>query len=106
MEDAKRTAAVAGCKNIATACDAYSANPANPEGTKPNEIGDLLQPPFGGPSYLRNREADTKDPWGKPYQIRPQKRADGSEYVLVTTTTPDGTPISQFGIGEKATPKV
>lgn len=105
MEDARRTAAVAGCKNLATAIESFMNNPANPEGVGPSSINDLIQPPFGGPSYLRNGQGDTLDPWGKQYQIQPQTRSDGTSYYLVTTTAADGTPISQFGIGPHSQPK-
>lgn len=105
LEDGKRTSAMAGCKNLATAIQSYTSNPGNPTGEFPTQITDLIQPPFGGPSYLGNGQADTIDPWGKPYNIEPAQRADGTEYMLVTTTAPDGTPISQFGIGPQAMPK-
>lgn len=105
IEDGKRTAAMAGCQNLAKAIEAYMNNPANPGNAMPQQLSDLIQPPFGGPSYLRNGEADTIDPWGKPYQIQPAQRADGTVYPLVTTTAADGTPISQFGIGPAATPR-
>jgi general secretion pathway protein G len=105
IEDGKRTAAMAGCKNLAMAIEAYMNNPANPGNALPTQLSDLIQPPFGGPSYLRNGEADTIDPWGKPYQIQEAQRSDGTIYPLVTTTAQDGTPISQFGIGPAAQPR-
>lgn len=105
MEDGRRTAAMAGCKNIATACEAFMSNPGNPEGVGPSGLQDLIKPPFGGPSYLRNGQGDTVDPWGKAYNIQQTQRSDGTTYFLVTTTASDGTPISQFGIGPASQPK-
>ena len=103
-EDTKRVAAMAGCKNIATAVEAFTTNPANPDGTIPRELGDLVRPPFGGPSFLRNGAADLLDPWGHPYTMSVRRRDNGAEYTLIGTTAPDGTPISQYGIGEESVP--
>jgi general secretion pathway protein G len=106
IEDGRRTSALAGCKNLATAIEAYTTNPGNPDGIPPSQLADLVRPPFGGPSFLRNGEADTRDPWGKPYNIEQSQRGDGTVYYLVTTTAGDNTtPISQFGIGLGAQPK-
>jgi hypothetical protein len=71
----------------------------------PSGPQDLVQPPFGGQSFLRNGLVDTLDPWGKTYQFQQHTRGDNSVYILVTTTAPDQTPISQLGIGPNAIPK-
>ncbi len=104
LEDARRTVALVGCKNLATAVQAFATNPANPDWTIPRELGDLVRPPFGGPSYLRNGDADLIDPWGQPYRMSARKRDDGVDYALISTTAPDGTPINQFGIGKMSVP--
>lgn len=104
IAEAKRNTALLGCKSISIAVDAYRLSPSNPDGSLPSAPTDLVNPPFGGPSFLRNGQKDLLDPWGNPYQFKLQTRKDGVEVVLISTTAPDGTPISQHGIGEKATP--
>jgi hypothetical protein len=105
IEDARKSKAHLGAKGLAQAVEAFTINPANPEGAFPNSLNDLIQPPFGGSSLLRNGVQDLLDPWGRQYQLQPQVRVDGTQYILVTTVAPDGTPISQFGIGRNAIPK-
>jgi hypothetical protein len=93
-----------GCKSLETAIEAYIQHKDNPKQEFPNTLNDLVEPPFGGSSFLRNGRADTIDPWGKPYEFERARWSDGTEYILVKTTTPDGTPISQFGIGKNSRP--
>lgn len=93
-----------GCKSIETAIEAYIQHKDNPKNEFPKAPNDLFEPPFGGPPFLRNGRADLIDPWGKPYEFERVRWSDGVEYILVKTTTPDGTPISQFGIGKNAHP--
>jgi general secretion pathway protein G len=99
--DAKQAKAQLGCQGLAIAIETYTEHKANTKHVLPRTLHELVNPPFGGPSFLRNGEADLLDPWGKPYEMELIKRSDGSECILVSTTTPDGTPISQFGIGRK-----
>jgi general secretion pathway protein G len=109
MEDAKKARAQLGCTGLAQAIEAYTNNPMNTGLTDqeklPQSPQNLVQPTFGGQSFLRNGANDTVDPWGKQYSFQPQTRGDGTTYILVTTTAPDGTQISQFGIGQNAQPK-
>jgi hypothetical protein len=104
LEEAKKAKARLACKGLATACEAYALHPANVEGKAPEQLTVLLAPGFGS-SFLRNGVEPLVDPWGKQYKLESVKRADGSNLPLITTTAPDGTPISQFGIGEAAKPK-
>ncbi len=97
--EAQKRAATKGCLLIAQAIDAYTTNPANDRQEPPTALADLVRPAFGGRSFLRNNESDLKDPWGKPYAAERRIHADGTEYAFVTTEAPDGTPISQFGMG-------
>lgn len=105
MEDARKSRAQLGCASIATAVEAYINSPQNPGLTEaekmPQDISNLYNVPFGGASFLRNGQADTIDPWGKPYQFEQRSRQDQTTYLLVFTTAQDGTPISQFGIGQQ-----
>jgi|GEM_PF-1491986 len=111
IEDAKKSKAQLGCQSIATAIEAYMNSPQNPgrdltdDQKMPSSPADLVQPPFGGPSFLRNGQQDILDPWGKQYQMQQHTRQDGTMYMLVTTVAPDGTQISQFGVGPNAIPK-
>jgi general secretion pathway protein G len=104
IEEARKSKAQLGCQSIATAIEAYQTSPQNPglsdQDRLPSDISNLYNVPFGGSSYLRNGQADTLDPWGKPYNFQSRTRQDGTSYILVTTTAPDQTPISQFGIGQ------
>jgi len=104
LEDARKSRAHLGAKGLSTAIEAYTTNTANPEGALPQQPASLLQPPFGGSSFLRNGPQDLNDPWGKPYQFQLETRGDNTQYILVLTYSPDGTPISQFGIGQHAVP--
>ena len=104
-DDAKSARAQLGCKSLETAIEAYIQDKANPKHEFPNTPNDLFEPPFGGPSFLRNGRADLIDPWGKPYEFERARWSDGTEYILVKTTAPDGTPISQFGVGPNSKPK-
>jgi cell division septation protein DedD len=92
------------CQALAQAAEAFNLSPANAHGY-PRTLKELLTPPFGGPSFLRNGVRDLVDPWGKPYQLEPLVRDDGTETVLVLCFGPDNIPISQFGIGDKARPQ-
>jgi general secretion pathway protein G len=109
IEDAKKSKAQLGCQSLSTAIEAYTQSPSNPglteEQKRPSGPGDLVTPPFGGPSFLRNGQVDTIDPWGNQYQFQIHTRGDNTSYILVTTTAPDQTPISQLGIGPNAQPK-
>ena len=100
-DDTKTHSAQLGCTSLATAIDAYTQHKDNKQHELPMVLRDLVEPPFGGPSFLRNGETDLLDPWGKPCEMERRQFQDGREYILVKTTAPDGTPISQFGIGEK-----
>lgn len=100
----KQGRAQLACKDLETAIEAYIQHPANTKHEFPTTLNDLFEPPFGGRPFLRNGRDDLIDPWGKPYEMERVKRSDGTEYALVKTTAPDGTPISQHGIGENAKP--
>jgi general secretion pathway protein G len=109
IEEAKKSKAQLGCQSISQAIEAYQVSASNNGQTDqermPTDISNLYNPPFGGTSFLRNGQADTFDPWGKAYQFQPHTRQDGTMYILVHTTAPDGTQISQHGIGPNAQPK-
>jgi len=51
-------------KCLLAASEAYVICPANRDGKNPSTLGDLVKPPFGGTSFLLNKEKDLHDPWG------------------------------------------
>src|SRR5262245_53091946 len=107
LEDVKKTRAHTSALNISKMCEAYKINPANPTNSYPTSPQDLISPSFGGTSYLQNGPEDLNTPWGTPPQqftLEVRTKSDGSEYMLVHTTAPDGTPVSNFGVGPKAYP--
>lgn len=103
IEEAKKTKAQLGCTTLDKAIKAYTNSSQNPGVTEdeklPSGPQDLVQVPFGGTSYLQNGPSDIVDPWGKQYQFERRTQPDGTVFILVYTTAPDGTPISQFGVG-------
>lgn len=98
LEDARKSRAQLQCKSIETAVQAFYSNPQSGN-QYPSGLGDLLAPPFGGTSFLKNGQEDLIDPWGNQYQIQMITGNDGAEMPLVYTNAPDGTPISQYGAG-------
>jgi general secretion pathway protein G len=106
LEKAKQNKAQLACKALADACEAYYLDPSN-GGQYPTEIGQLVQPPNGGRSLLRNGIQDTYTPWPnvqQQYTLEIQTKADGTQYPFVHCRADDGTQISQFGTGQKANP--
>jgi general secretion pathway protein G len=102
LTDAKKTQAQLKAKTIATAIEAYYANP-NSNQQYPTQLGELIQPPWGGTSFLKNGQEDLIDPWGSQYQIQFITGADGSQQVVVfTNVKDDGTVISQHGVGPQS----
>jgi len=108
LEDARKSKAHLGCKSLEQACEAYVNSPQNPaanggtfEDKAPQSLQNLLQPfEQGQASFLRNGQTDLTDPWGQQYRMEIQQRPnDGTHYLLIYTIAPDGTKISQFGIG-------
>jgi general secretion pathway protein G len=98
LEDARKSRAQLGCRGLAQAVEAYYTNPQSGN-QYPSSLQELLTPPFGGTSFLKNGQEDLVDPWGKPYQFQFIQGQDGAQMPLVYTNAPDGTPISQYGAG-------
>ncbi len=98
LEDARKSRAQLQCKSLAQTIEAYYLNPQSGN-EYPENLQQLLQPPFGGTSLLKNGEDDLRDPWGGQYQVQFTQGQDGAQMPLVYTTAKDGTPISQFGAG-------
>jgi hypothetical protein len=102
--DVREVKAHIACQSLYAMAQAYRDHSANTKHEYPRTLSDLHQPPWGGPSFLKLGPDDLQDPWGKPYQMELRKTADGRDYVLIWTTTPDGMRVSNFGIGPIATP--
>jgi hypothetical protein len=103
--DTKELKAHLGCQSLAYACEAYRDHERNEKHEFPRALGDLLHPPWGGSTFLKSGEADLVDPWGSQFQLEQREFADGTKFVLIRTKSPDGTPITQFGIGQNAEPR-
>jgi general secretion pathway protein G len=102
--DAGETKAVLICKNLAYAAEAYLDHPANTDRRLPDRVGDLFRPPWGGPSLYRDGAEEPLDPWDNPFRMEHRRTPDGTDYLLIWTAKPDGTKISQFGVGRMADP--
>lgn len=99
--DAKQVKAQLGCKVLADAIQNYRNHPDNTKHEDPNQLRDLITPPFGKTSYLKNDAEDLIDPWGQEYRMKPYQQSDGTTIIQVYThDKKDGTPISQFGVGK------
>jgi hypothetical protein len=103
--DAKASKSQLTCQELAFAADAYMNQPANPDHQLPTCVGDLIHPPWGGPSLYRHGAEEPRDPWGNPFRMEHRQMPDGSRYLLFWAAKPDGTRISQFGIGRTAEPR-
>ncbi|MBN9520920.1 type II secretion system protein GspG [bacterium] len=76
VEKAKAEKAERSVKSLLAACEAYYVNPQSGN-TYPRTFGDLLKPPFGNASFLRD-PTDIIDPWGKQYKYQIAPQADGT----------------------------
>src|SRR5262245_37826594 len=103
IEDAKQSSAHLKAREISQAAELYKLSPKNPTMEYPTRLEEMVLPPFGGPPFLNDQEA-LLDPWGKPFQMEVRAKSSGDTYILISTTAPDGTPISNFGIGPAAKP--
>lgn len=101
LEDAKKSKAQLQAQTISKAMQAYYMR-AESGNTYPESPQQLLQPPWGGTSFLPNGQQDLLDPWNNPYQFQPGQGPDGSQIIFVYCTTPDNVRISQYGIGPKS----
>jgi hypothetical protein len=93
------------CAGLAMAADEYANHPANPDHRPPGRVGDLFHPPWGGPSLYRHSAEEPLDPWGSPFRMERRKMPNGGEGFVFWTAKPDGTRISQFGVGPSAEPR-
>jgi hypothetical protein len=103
--DVKETRSLFTCKDLAKAVDVYVDHPANTDHRLPGRVAELIHPPWGGPSLYRDGAEEPLDPWGNPFRLEHRRTLDGEDIVLVWTAKPDGTRISQFGVGQSAEPR-
>lgn len=100
----KKRRAQAGCVMLYKAVSAYSISSRSPgtadEEIWPRSLSDLVSTP--ATSFLLNGLDDLIDPWGQQYRYESTPQPNGERTVLVSTTAPDGTLISQHGIGREA----
>ncbi len=109
IEEARKTKAQLGCVTIDKAIKAYMTSTSNPGLTDdeklPNAPEDLIRPFGSASSFLEGGQNDLTDPWGKRYDFERRNREDGTPYIVVKTKAPDGTPISQYGVGPNSEPR-
>ena len=99
LDDAKKSKAQLQAKNIATAMEAYFTNGSSGN-AYPSSIQELVSPPWGGPSYLKDPQQDILDPWGQQFQFSHGSTDNSLQGTpVVFTIAPDGTKISQYGVG-------
>ncbi len=96
--NARQSRAQLQCRSLAQTIEAYHEHPES-GGRYPETLQQLLLPPFGGRSFLKNGSDDLIDPWGQQYQLRYVAGQNGTKQPLVWTKTNDGTPVSQYGAG-------
>jgi general secretion pathway protein G len=100
LEEARKSKAQLACKGIADSIQAFKMSAANQDNVDVADLGQLINPPWGGTGFLKNGQDDLKSPWPNVnYQLKQAVMGDGSDGVLVYIIAPDGTGISQFGIG-------
>jgi general secretion pathway protein G len=105
IDDARKSRAHLAAQSLAQACEAYHLNSANADGGYPQDLQQLVQPSFGGASFVKTGPQDLMTPWGQKFNYEVSTKSDQTQYPLVWTTAPDGTEISNFGIGQNARPK-
>jgi hypothetical protein len=93
------------CKQLVFAAEAYRDHPANPGHQFPTGVADLIHPAWGGPSLDKYGEEEPHDPRGNPFRLEHRRTPDGTPSLVVWTAKPDGTRISQFGVGPLAEPR-
>jgi hypothetical protein len=74
--------AVYHASGLLLGCEAYRRNPGS-GGKYPASLSELLAPPFGGGSFLRNGQDDLIDPWGNPVRYAVVRTKDGGQEVYV-----------------------
>ena len=105
--ESEETKACLQAETILHACEAYRDSPANPErGKYPTALAELVNPPFGGPSFLHNGAGDLIDPWGNPYHYEVAKNSDGEIEISVCTVWVGDEGIRLLGAERKADGKI
>ena len=107
LDDARKSQAHLKAAAIAKAMESYYINPGS-NNTYPTSMQELRQPPWGGTSFLTDPQNDPLTPWNnQEFAIEMTVASDGSAQgkPYVHTQAPDGTPVSNFGIGDKAMPR-
>lgn len=104
IDDARKSRAHLAAQSLAQACESYHINPGNTDGSYPQALNQLVTPPFGGVSYVKGGQQDLMTPWNQEFIYEVKTKSDNSLYPLIYTVAPDGTKVSNFGIGDKAVP--
>ncbi|HUR54263.1 MAG TPA: type II secretion system protein GspG [Gemmataceae bacterium] len=84
QDEAKEKMAELNARGLAQACEAFYLNP-NSNSIFPARLAELVNPPFGGASFVRNGAKDLLDPWGKEYKYALETLRDGAQVPRVWT---------------------
>src|SRR5437868_4314783 len=71
LDDAKKSKAQLQAATIAKACEQYYLNPQS-QGNYPQNLQELVTPPWGGSAFLSDGMNDLIDPWGQQFQMQLQ----------------------------------
>jgi hypothetical protein len=97
-EEAKEKAALLQARSLASACEAYAANPGNPKPAQhPQKLADLVAPPFVKAGFLKNGKADLFDPWGQEFKYEVVEVKDGVKLPYVWTERTVGGKTTVYG---------
>jgi hypothetical protein len=82
VEDYRGSMTVLQARTLIAACEAYQGH-SSAENKYPSTLNDLVSPPWGGPSLLRNGKDELVDSWGSPFRdaVVPNEKGEVEIYV-------------------------
>lgn len=92
LDDAKANRAQADIRTLTTACQTYKLK----NGDYPESLNELWQPQDGSTKPYVDSAAALVDPWGKQYVYDPSGQNNGGLKPDISTTDPDGVPITNW----------
>ncbi len=82
VEDAREAVAERKMQSLSNACESYYLNP-NSNQSYPSVLRDLVSPPWGGASYVRNGATALLDPWGNSFQYATGQGKKGNPITFI-----------------------
>ena len=90
VEDAREAVAERNMQSLSNACESYYLNP-NSKQSYPSLLRDLVSPPWGGPSYVKDGATALLDPWGNPFRYATSQGKKGNPITFIwVERTEDG----------------